>query len=278
MKLLTLTILLLVFVTPAISSDVNFMVEEITDTRSAGGYSSDLKIKLKPIGDDVMEATALKVMVTEAIDDTGKSLINDEKTKDSDFVFPGGSFGYTEIELKNPKRRSTTIKKLTADVALYNPEKDSSAIAVISDFVKKENEELVHKSLANSNVKIRIISKLKYEELKSKNEEQLKKEGAMSGLAQEMMNALGSLFGGFMQVDENSIILLVSDPESKIIKIEFLDENAKKITTDGSMQSGDNRVYNFKEKLPDSSKLRIYLETKKSISFTKATLNDIALP
>lgn len=278
MKLLTLTVLLFALVTPAFSSDINLMIEEITDTRSVGGYSSSLKIKLKPLGDEVMDSIALKIMVTSAIDDTGKSLLNDEKTNNDEFVFPGESFSHTEIELKNPKRRSTTIKTLTADVALYNPENDPNAIAMISGFAKKDNEELVHKSLASSNVSIRIISKQQYEEWKSKEQKQLKLEGAAAGLAQGMMDALGSLFGGFMTVDEKSVIMLVSDPESKIIKIEFLDENNKKIKTNGSMQSGDNRVYNFSEKLPDSSKLRIYLQTSKSISFAQATVNDIALP
>jgi len=86
------------------------------------------------------------------------------------------------------------------------------------------------------------------------------------------------MFGGMMGSGENSFAMQVNDPQSKVIKVEFLDASGKVIDTNGSMRMNDMRSYDFAEPLPRGARLRVYVATTKSLVKVPFAIKDIILP
>jgi len=68
-----------------------------------------------------------------------------------------------------------------------------------------------------------------------------------------------------------------------VADVEFQDESGKKIPGNGWSSSGnrktkESKTYNFQSKLPDSTRLVIYLATPKSVVTVPLTLKDVFLP
>lgn len=276
-KIIIFFCILFFLTTPAFSNDVNLMVEELTDNRTTGKHFAGLNIKVKALGDGVQNARSIKLNITEAIGETGENLIS-EKTKDSKFVKLDDNYPELRIELKNPKRKSNVITKISGDLLIYEPQKDPNSMATIKNFLIANKKAFKNEALKKSNVNISLLTKQEYEEWKKKEEDEINQKALAEGLVGEMVDAISSLFNGFMSLEENSIILLVNDPEAKIIEIEFHDARDEKINNRGSVFSDKYRIYHFSKKLPDDAQLKVYLSTPKAVSIVPFSINDVPLP
>jgi len=277
MKKSLLIVTLLVLLCPLPTKAFNLMVTEIADRRTTGTHFKGLTITFNALGDDIADAKATKLTIDEAIDDTGLSLIKDESSRD-DFKFSGDSFSNLEVSLKNPKRKATMIKSLVGTFTVFSPQNDPDSVALIPGFQGKADKNLQHKALKKANVTIRILSRETYEEWKTKEEAELKEKALAEGIMGAMLDSMLSLFGGFMSVDDRSVVMLVDDPDNRIIRLEFLDKDDKKINSNSSMSSGNNKIFGFQQKLPDDAKLMVYLATGKSLKVLPIKMTDIVLP
>ena len=124
------------------------------------------------------------------------------------------------------------------------------------------------------------ITKKEFDAFKEQQQKEVKaKEGEMiRELGEAMAKALGALFGSMMEVSENSVILNVTDPDSKVVDVEFTDASGGPLRSGSSMKTGDIRVFEFEKPMPRDAKLTVYLATPKALWKASFKLQDIALP
>jgi len=280
MKRLILAALICIIPAYAYANDIRVSVGEVKDSRGTG-YFSELEIKLKVMGDTVSDAKGIKVKVTRAVDDTGRELLKDEE-RSADFTKPdeyGTGQAEVTVKLKNPARKASVVKEISGKVSIFSPKKDPNAVATVKDFMSGSGKPLQHPALKAAKVEVSVLTKKQYEEIKEKEKKQAKeKAGEMAGeLGAALVKAFGSLFSGMMEIGENSVILSIADPESKVVDMEFM-ENGKRVKNTSSMRMGDVRVYEFENPMPQDAQMVIYLLTPQSLIKEPFKLTDIALP
>jgi len=282
MKKLFLTFLCCLFAAVVYAEDIRVSVGEVKDTRTTGQFFAELELKLKIMGDIMADAKGLKVRITKAIDDTGRNLLKDEEDK-ADFTKPDGyNIGQAEIavKLKNPARKAAVIKELLGEISIFVPKNDPGATATVTHFMVMTGKPLNNAALKAAQVEVIVLTKNQYDEIKEKKKQEVKeKEGELAKeFGEAMVQAFGSLFGGMMEIGENSVILSVKDPESKVAAIEFMDKGGKKINSNSSMKMTDVSVFGFENPMPQDAEMTLFIVTPKSLIKTLFTLRDIALP
>ncbi|MDH5202784.1 MAG: hypothetical protein OEZ31_05810 [Nitrospirota bacterium] len=281
MRKFFLTCLICLIAGVVYASDIRVSVSEVRDTRTTGHFSG-MEIKLKVMGDIISDAKGLKLKITKAIDDTDRDLLKDDRGKE-DFTKPDEyNIGQAEVEvkLKNPSRKAITIKELIGEMSMFIPKNDPDATATINNFMTQTGKPLSDTALKEAQVEVTILTKSQYDEIKEmKKKEAKEKEGDLAKeFGEAMVQAFSSLFGSMMEVGENSVILNIKDPESKIVAIEFIDESGKKINNISSMKMGDVRVFEFEKPMTQKARMAIFMVTPKSLIKTPLKLADIALP
>ena len=86
------------------------------------------------------------------------------------------------------------------------------------------------------------------------------------------------MFGGGGMGGKNSIIIRIEDPQSKLVKVEFLDAFGKAIRGNGMWWRDDVRCYDFSEPLPQGAQLRVNVATPNSMVRVPLLLKDLVLP
>jgi len=262
------------------ANDIKVSVSEVTDTRTTGQFFSGIELKLKVMGDVIADAKGLKLRITKAVDDTGRNLLKEEKER-TDFDEPDEyNIGQAEVrvKLKNPARKAAVIKDLIGEISLFVPKNDPNAIAIINKFMTQTGKTLSNTVLKASGLEVAVLTKSQYEEIKTAKEKEVKDGTLAKEFGEAMIQAFSSLFGGMMEIGENSVILHVKDPESKVVAIEFIDISGEKIKHISSMKMGDVKVFEFEKPIPQDAKITIYIATSKSLIMTALKLTDIALP
>ncbi|MBI5638813.1 MAG: hypothetical protein HZA17_00150 [Nitrospirae bacterium] len=282
MKNFFLICLVLLVSSVAYAGDIRVSVSEVKDNRTTGQFFAGLELKLKVMGDVVGDAKGLKLKITKAVDDTGRDLIKTEEGK-QDFAKPDEyNVGQAEVEvkLKNPSRKASVIQELTGEVILFVPKKDANATAATKNFMAKTGKALDNKALKTAKVSVTVLTKKQFDEIKEQKKKEAKeKEGAVAKeFGEALVQAFSSMFGSMMEVGENSVILNIKDPESKVIAIEFTDEDGKKIRNTSSMTMGEVRVYEFENQMSEKAQMTIFVATPKALIKTPVKLHDIALP
>jgi hypothetical protein len=270
-------LILLIFTLQLIISaqDIKIKVGEVKDSRTTGEFFAGLEIELKFFGDDLDNAKSMRCIITKAIDETERNLIKEEEEPqftDADKDNPGRMD--ITIKLKNPSRKSLTVKELAGEVEMYIPKNDPNAIVTLKNFTSQPGKSVVHNGLKENNIKLSILTTDQYESIKKKQ----KSEADTSGILGQMVSALSNLFGGFSEPGKNSIILQLTDPEARIINFDFMDQSGKIINSQGSTSSGDIHVYDFEKLMPKNAQLKLYLKTSSSIKKVPFILKDIDLP
>lgn len=280
---LCLTVMLCLVAAPAFAEDITVSVTEVRDSRTTGQFFAGLELKVKVMGDTIADAKGLKLLVTRATDDTGRDLLKKEDDSRKDFTKPDENrTGQAEIEvkLKNPSRKAAVVKELAGEVSIFSPGKDPQAIASIPAFMTQAGRKINNKALKEARVDLTVMTKNEFDEFKEQQKKEVKaKEGEMvKEFGEAMAKALGSLFGSMMEISENSVILNIIDPDSKVIDLEFADAAGAAMRSGSSMRTGDIRVFEFEKPMPKDAKLTIFLQTPKSMTRTSFKIADIALP
>ncbi|MFY9608569.1 MAG: hypothetical protein WAU45_08140 [Blastocatellia bacterium] len=272
---------------------------EIKDSRTTGSFFAGMEVELKIVGDVLVDAKGIRVSVDAAIDDTGRDLIN-EKTEKSEFTeidMSDKTATTAKVALRNPVRQATAIQELSGSIELFIPRRDVESVATITNLSRNLGVPISASALKSAGIDLVIWNKAQFETRKKAEEEKLKKEleakrkkegeGASEddigdSLADGLQKMFGSLFSGFGRMEENSLAFQITDPQSRLVNIEFEDERGKPIGTNGRMTMGGGKektsIYEFSEKLPPAARVRIYVLTPKATIKVPFKLTGVPLP
>lgn len=276
---LLITSLFLLLTSVAFSQKIS--VSEINEKRSTSdnnSYNNECEIELKISGDEVRKYKFVKInKITKAIDDQGVDLINEDRT----------NFDYSKIdqtakiklETKIASRKAKTIKELSGEVYLYNPNVANGSEIKIPNYQKKTNVNLIP---GKSDIQIVYLTKESYakyvQENKDKKAEELKKlPEAARQLAEGLLGAFDGLFSSD-DSDRNQVSFYVNGDKSKFVDLYFEDATGKKIERNGSMRNSNLLTYYFEENPNPNWKMVINIETDKSTKKIPFKLIDIELP
>lgn len=276
---LLLTSLFLLLTSVAFSQKIS--VSEINEKRSTSdnnSYNNECEIELKISGDEVRKYKFVKInKITKAIDDQGVDLINEDRT----------NFDYSKIdqtakiklETKIASRKAKTIKELSGEVYLYNPNAVNGSEIKIPNYQKKTNVNLIP---GKSDIQIVYLTKESYakyvQENKDKKAEELKKlPEAARQLAEGLLGAFDGLFSSD-DSDRNQVSFYVNGDKSKFVDLYFEDATGKKIERNGSIRNSNLFTYYFEENPNPNWKMVINIETDKSTKKIPFKLIDIELP
>jgi len=272
---LLLPISLIALAVPLCAQDVQIRVGDVKDMRTTGQFFAGLDVELKLAGDSLGDAKSMRISIDSATDDTGRSLLDPQHGTDN----VEGHFGQKNtipLRLKNPGRKAATIKEITGTLELFMPKNDPESTVAIDGWSSKTNAPLDAPALQKAGVKITARDKAQFDAVRAKQKEEKKeKKGPDLG------DAFGQFFGSG-NFGENDIALEIEDPEGKVMEVEFQQANGKVIDTGGRSSSTSNKVktmvLNFRQKLPENSKLMVYLSTPKAQIKVPLALKDIPLP
>jgi len=281
-------VMTLVTMSSAQTADIRVQVGDVKDSRTTGKFFAECEIELKLMGDDLEGVKGLRCNVTKAEDDTGRNLLKDKKDRESGFSDVNDNSpnqAEVKIELKNPSRKAATVKELSGEIDLYRPGKDPASVITVTNIVGRSKIVLSHPSLTAAQIQMSLLTKKQHDadvQAEAKAAEAKKaaaKKGDMGDeMAEGMAKAFSGMFGGGMMGGENSMVIRFKDPQSKIVKIKFLDAKGKEIDNDGMWYSGDIRCYDFSQPLPKGAYLRVNVATPKATVKVPLMLKAIALP
>jgi hypothetical protein len=288
---------------PAAPPKVGVAVESILDRRTTGDFPSpSLTVNLNIDGEDAKRVASARARVTSAQDDTGQSLIQDEKKKMMTVGSDGGWQQAREdnppsvrLELASPTRKAKTVTSLEGVLESYLPSRDPAATVRIDGILaKKDKPPLAVPALASQKIRLQVLSKdgleraKKQAEAKKKAdaEKKKKKEGkkeGLEGMAEAMAEGMAGVFGEmfdrlFMTAGENDLILKVEDPGKKLFSFDLAARDGKPIATYGTMEMENYRIVRMFEPIPEGSSLLVHLKTPKAFAETPFTLTNLKLP
>jgi len=279
--LLSIAIFVSVIVASA-DAQVQTQLGDVKDSRTTGQFFGGLEVKIKLLGDSVADAESIRTVINTAVDDTGRDLIDHEKQK-NEFVKKNGQSQQSwelSVNLKNPTRKATAIKELTGKADLLVPKNDPDSIVKVDDFQKLGGQPIASPALSAAGIEIVAYTKEQADAEKAKQAEEAKK-NPKANIGEAIAGVFGEMFN--MGGGPNSITVQLKDPKEMVADVEFQDESGHKIKGNGWSSSGDiktkaSKTYNFQSKLPDSTRLVIYLATPKSVVTVPLTLKDVFLP
>jgi hypothetical protein len=237
-------------------------------------------------GDDVADAKSARIVLKKAVDETGRDLLP-EKKADEDFQSIGNS--QLKLALKTPARAAAAVKEIAGEVQLFVPTRDPAAIVTVDRVVSRMDKPIDSPALKAQKIAIRVVSpkahraaakkrEAEFEKEMEKHKEEVKKEAGDDKTAEALMALVKGFSGMMNEVGENDLILEIEDDQKKILDVSVVGGNGATIDTRGSMSSGGLRILQFGEKLPADAKLKLLLQTRKSIVSSPFTLANVPLP
>jgi len=259
---------------------LDIQVGDVQDSRTTGQFFSGLTVDLKMVGDELNDASGVKVNIASALDDTGRDLLNPEEKKDTfeDLKQFGQTQNKVSLKLKNPARRANTIKELKGQLELYVPKNDPASKVTVNDLSKQGGKPIESQAFKDAGVQLTLMTSQQYEAEKKKQADAAAAEAKAKGMPPEMLNMMNSLSMGMGSDDANSLIMKVTDPNNRLVEVTVLGTDGQPIRSNGSMSSGDTKTLYFEQKIPDGAKVEIALATPKSLMVVPLNLQNIALP
>ena len=280
---------------PIQETGVNVALGDITDSRTTGKFFQYLRVEVKLTGAALETAFgATKPVITEAVDDTGRSLVKSEERKDPLFwTLQLNESKKTSLEqsadLLNPARRATTISMI-GYVDVLQPQADPDSIYTIKNFPAAAGQLLAPKEVAKRGVEITVLTKPLAEKMKQEKAAAAEKKAdasapnASEALGQAFGKAFESLFAGFLRMGDNDLLFVVKDPQGQVAYIQIADENGAVLKTSSRTmsQDKDSGTYNYSVGLnaavPATAQLKIYFATPKSLIHVPFKFENTPLP
>lgn len=296
MKQFTIALFLTLMLGSVCLAQVRVLPGTVKETRRTDGFFNRLEVEMRLVGDGLDQIKGLRVLVTKAVDETGKNLIDEEK-RESDFkeLDSDGQNMKVDLELKNAARRAEVVSEISGMLEIFSPQKDPRSIVVLPGILKTTGKPLVNPSLKASGLEIIVWTKEEYEVRRKAEEEKIKKEfeerrkkaskeelaDLGDAMAEGLMKVFGGLFSAFTEIGENGIALQIDDPQSKLISIEFETADGKPIKRQGRTTLGSQpqtQIYDFQEKLPANVRIKVYQLTPKALTKVPFKLTNVPLP
>jgi hypothetical protein len=270
---------------PLAAQDVRVGAGTIEDRRTTGRFFAGLEIELKLTGDDLADAKSARILVMKAVDETGRDLLPERKA-DEDFKSIGSS--ELKLSLKNPARGASAVKEIAGEVQLFVPTRDPAAVVTIDRVLSRMDKPIDSPGLKAQQIAVRAVlpkahraaakkREAEFEKEMEKHKDEMKKEAGDDKTAEALIALVKGFSGMMNEVGDNDLILEVED-EQKILDVSVVGPKGDTIDTRGSMSSGGLRILQFSEKLPAEAKLRLLLQTRKSIVSAPFSLTNVPLP
>src|SRR6266568_1785949 len=193
-------VVLLAFLPTLAAGEVRFTVSEVKDSRTTGTFFAGLELKLAVTGDEIQDARAMRVALTNAVDDAGRDLLKPDPQGSSFSGFGGSAATNLTLALKNPARKAEGVREIVGSVEFFVPDRDPAAVALVKGFAGTSGKPIAHAGLKAAHVEVTPLTKYDYEALRRRTEEQAKAKAAARGVEGAVMTAFGSLFGSFTRV------------------------------------------------------------------------------
>jgi hypothetical protein len=262
----------------------NVKVTSVVDRRRNDGFFNRLEVVLELSDLKAADVAAARAVAKVAVDDTGKSLVNEKE--EASFESAGGGFfgggaeaaATTRLSLKNPARKASALREVSGEVEVLIPSRDPTSVAVIDGFLAKSGTFLAHPSLKANQVELAVVTREQWEDEKKRAAERKGQEAKKQGLVGEMLDGIVEAFtSAFATPDEDAVILKVKDPLSRIHEMKLVDGGEAKPTM---RQGRDEYVFlsAFGVEPGPQTGLRVFLKTPKSFQKIAFRLTDLALP
>jgi peptidoglycan hydrolase-like protein with peptidoglycan-binding domain len=282
-----------------VSAQVNVTAKDVEESRRSDGFFNTLKVKLNISGDSLAGAKGIRVLVGNAADDSGKTLLKESKQEEgfNEIDSTERSEADVTIELKNSERKATSIREVSGTVEIFSPGKDPRATIVVPAFQKTVGTPLNSAGLKSAGVEITVWTKEIFEARKKAEEEKVKKEieektkkaeqsgsieDAVGALTQGLVAIFGGLMNSFASMEQNDIALNVKDSGSKVVAISFEDSEGKPVTHGGRMTMGGNEsktiIFSFQEKPPPTTRIKVFVLTRASVIKVPFRIGGVPLP
>jgi len=253
--------------------------DRTTQTQCFGG----LEITIKLFGGTLVDAKSIRTVVKTAVDDTGRDLIDHEKEKNKfeEVRDKGGDKTELTLKLKNPARKANTLKELSGEVEVFVPKNDPDSIVTVENFQNSGGTPIVSPALSAAGIEMTAYTTEQFKATKAKRAEEANK-NAEANPEQGLARAVGKMLFNMGGRGPNAITVQIKDPHQKLVDIAFQDASGNDIKKNGWNSEGDvgneTKTYHFHSKLPDTTRLVIYVSTPKAIVTAPFSLKDVFLP
>jgi hypothetical protein len=274
--------------TPIPAQPIAAEFNSIQDERVAGDSqtpSATLTVTLP--GTKQADVAAMRVVTRKVVDDLGTDLVP-EKAAEAQFesvgqgdIYPGQEppLASVSVPLKTASRKAKVLKEVSAEVELYMPALDPTALVTIPKFLGEAGKPIVNPALQAAGVEITILSKEQIEAERKVYGEKKRAESKKMGLEGEMLERIvGLAVESYLGSSWINAYLKVKDPKGAIFDYVYLDAEGKvqgvnRSTEDGYVGLGAQGS----EPGPDYG-LQVRLKTPKTFARYAFTLRDVALP
>lgn len=255
-------------------------VGEVKDSRTTGQFFAGLEIEVKLVGDELADVQAMRTVLSKAVDDTGRDLIDKEKMS-GDFEESsrfGGAPNSIRLQLKNPARKAANVSEITGEVELFTPSKDPNAVVVIPGFMKQTGKPLVNPALKAAGVEMTVLTKKDQDAKRAEEQKKAMEDAKAKGLDPKMAEQMGGFFSGMITGGENDLTFDIKDPSKKIVGVRLVDTQGKEIQRQSWMSMGGVQTYSYGQTIPQDASLEVKVLTPQSLTKVALNLTNIALP
>lgn len=277
---------------------VQVTLGDVTDDRRTGKNFARLELEIKTEGDALLDAFGvMKPTITAAVDDTGRSLLKDEKKVDPMFwSFEAQDKPRRSVEaraeLLNPARKATSISVM-GQVTILNPKLDPASIYTVTDLLAQAGKPLLPAAFQKTGMEITVMTKVLADKMKQdKAAAEAQKaaaakpgEAAGQALGQAFGKAFESMFSGFFSMSENDLLFVIKDPQHQIAALQVVDAQGAVIKTGGGRSMSQDEAngttrytMSFSSPLPANAQLKIYFLTPKSAQQVPFKFENVRLP
>jgi hypothetical protein len=269
-------------------SNVGVEVEDVTDNRmSSSGPSAlqmvgALELRLKVTGTNLDKAAAARVIVKEAKDDKGTSLLG-KPFDPPDFMPREYNSGTLQLRVDQPARTASTVR-IKGTIELYVPSRDPNANLKIEKALAKLDAPLSSKALKTAKIDLTPLSRdgyakqMKARKITEDDIAKMRAEGKKQGADEKEIEMAIELAKAFEGMDgellpENAVVLAGKKADfDRIYRVEILgtDGNPLNLSSRGSSSRGESAIMtlNPSEAPPANAVLQVMLLTDKAkVSF-----------
>ena len=259
---------------------IDVQVGEIKDSRTTGQFFSGLDVELKLIGDDLRDAKAMRTVVASALDSTGRDILKKDESS-TDFQSLDHEYGLSNsvtLKLLNPSRKAESVKEIKGSVELFIPKNDPSASITLSGKKSFTGAALTSPVLKAAGISLAVFTADQMKAQQAKDKEVKVAELKKQGIGEDMIESAVSMMGLMDSSDPNALTIKLSDPKSMLVGMEVTKADGSKISSNGSMSSGDTKVLYFSEAIPEDAKFTVLVANPKAIMRVPIQVANVTLP
>ena len=270
---------------PAVPVQAEFV--QIQEERIRGeGMTPKCEVEVSLPGTKAADVAATRVVVRKVVDDLGASLVLDDAAEarfenayhDPYNRQPDMPLTFA-VPMKNTSRKAKLLKEVTADVELYTPALDPSAVVTIPNFMGEAGKPVVSQALKDAGVDVVILSPEQLEKEKAAYGEAKRAEAKKMGLEGEALEmTVRFSVETFLSSSMGTVFLKVTDPNSRVQEYVFVNPAGEVQPVNRSTEAGIVVLGAQGEEPGPDWGLQVRLKTPKTFQRYTFTLRDVALP